>query len=162
MRYAVLALSALLIGACATSPKVDQEQLKTLPTGEHQALASIPKSALGPQELAPGECGLFLWSKTDVTKFIFFSKAISGTALISRADGPETLTQTNAGGEIFGQFNTSMAYSGSTGVQVALKMLPGDNLEGGQRVESGLITTTDIKGWQTKLPILGVQACKPE
>jgi len=162
MRYLALVFFALFLGACASSPEVDQDQLKTLPTGEHQALASVPKSALGPQDLAPGECGLFLWSKTDTTKFIFFSKAISGTALISRATGPEALTQTNAGGEVFGQFNTSMAYSGATGVQVALQMVPGDDLEDGQRIQSGLITMTDIKGWQTKLPILGVQACKPE
>ncbi len=162
MRYSALALCALLAGACTTSPKADQDKLKILPTGEHQALANIPQSALGPQDLAPGECGLFLWSKTDVTKFIFFSKAVSGAALISRADGPEVLTQTNAGGEIFGQFNTSMAYSGSAGVQVVLQMVPGDDLEGGQRVQSGLITTTDIRGWQTKLPVLGVQACKSE
>lgn len=123
---------------------------------------NLPQSGLGPQTLQPGECGLFLWSQTDTSKFIFFTRAVSGTALVSQSAGPVDLAQTTAGGEIFGQFNTETSYAASDGALVQLKIVAGEELEGGQRISSGLITTTDPEGWVTKLPVLGVRACQPE
>jgi hypothetical protein len=35
-------------------------------------------------------------------------------------------------------------------------------LEGGQRIESGVINIRDHEGWDTKLPVLGVRACQQE
>ena len=155
-------LSAVLVGlamaACASSGE-GVDVAKPAPT---DALAYVPQSGLGPQELVPGECGLFLWSKTDPSKFIFFTKAVSGRALLSHQDSALALSQTEAGGTIFGQFNTRVSYMTETGMQIALVVTPGDDLEGGQRIESGLITMTDTDGWQTKLPVLGVRACQTE
>lgn len=165
MRMPILIAACVALAACASSPDpgpTPEEIAAQNAVAATAAMATIPDSALGPQDLAPGECGLFLWSKTDLTKFIFFSKAITGTALISRTEGPVLLTQTGARGDIFGQFNTQMDYLDPNGVQFALKMEPGEELEGGQRVASALITTTNAEGWQTKLPVLGVRACQPE
>ncbi len=162
MRYLLLILAGLVLGACASpgsgaiSPPVEGEARVS------GAMANVPKSGLGPQNLAPRECGLFLWSKTDASRFIFFSKALSAEAVLSLANGPAVLTQTGAGGDIFGQFNTRSSYSSNSGAQVALMLVPGRDLEGGQRIESGLLTVTDAEGWQTKLPVLGVRACQSE
>ena len=157
---AVLGLSLVLMGC--QSNEVDPAEQRAKMLSMKPAIDSVPSSALGPQELLIGECGLFLWSQTDVSKFIFFSKALSGTALIAQDDVPIGLTQAGAGGDIFGQFNTDMNYLSDDGREVALTLEPGEVLDGGQRIENGLISIRDREGWDTKLPVLGVRACQQE
>jgi len=126
------------------------------------ALSVIPVSGLGPQTLAPGECGLFLWSKTDLSKFIFFSKAQSGQAVMAQGEVVRSLTQTRTEGEIFGQFTTSMRFAVRRPEQnITLEFEAGEMLEDGQRIERGLLTASGQDGWRTKLPVLGVRACQP-
>lgn len=156
LRY-IIGFAVFGIAACATpvveTPDADRVQ--------PSAIESLPVSGLGPQTLEAGECGLFLWSKTDIDTFIFFSRANTGEALFARDETPITLEQTAAGGDIFGQFQTRLGYSGD-GDQYALSLTPGEPLNGGQRIEAGLFTITDREGWQTKLPVLGVRACQPD
>jgi len=151
---------SLILGGCASPSGGSGVEVSTLDLVP--AINSVPSSGLGPQELLSGECGLFLWSQTDTTKFIFFSKALSGTALFAQGETPIQLIQTGAGGEIFGQFNTEMGFASPDNRQVQLSVVPGDLLEGGQRIQSGLLSLTDREGWRTKLPVLGVRACQRE
>lgn len=156
----VVGLSLALIGC--QSNEVDPAEQRARMLAMKPAIDSVPSSGLGPQELLTGECGLFLWSQTDVSKFIFFSKALSGTATFAQAETPLTLSQIGAGGDIFGQFNTDMTFLTEDGREVALTVEAGELLEGGQRISSGLINVRDKDGWDTKLPVLGVRACKQE
>lgn len=159
--FRFLALGLLGVAAACQSTINDREDdPRARMLAMQPAINSVPTSGLGPQELAEQECGLFLWSKTDISKFIFFSKALSGTAVFAQTDVPIELTQTRAGGDIFGQFNTNMEFVSSDGRVLSLTVVPGDMLQGGQRLESGLISMTDREGWQTKLPVLGVRACQ--
>lgn len=166
-RLGIMIAAFALISACQTtdSPERTASSKNAVATQAQSpvmgAISTLPQSGLGPQELASGECGLFLWSQTDVSKFIFFSRALSGEALLAQGDAPITLMQTNAGGDIFGQFTTEMMYGSETGNTYNLSITPGDELEGGQRLESGLMTIADPEGWVTKLPVLGVRACQP-
>ncbi len=160
MRIVSLIAACISLSACSIFGGGGSTSSATS-TGE-AALASIPVSGLGPQQLAAGECGLFLWSKTDPSKFIFFSKALTGAAKFSSADSVLDLRQSGVSGDIFGQFNTSMSYSAQEGSIVALTFSEGELLNGGQRIEDGLISVTDQEGWITKLPVLGVRACQPE
>ena len=153
---------SLLIAACQSSPATGIDQTRERLMAMQPAINSVPSSGLGPQELSEGECGLFLWSQTDVSKFIFYSKALSGNALFAQDNVPIALTQVGAGGDIFGQFNTQMTYLSDDGREVALTLDAGDLLDGGQRIESGLINIRDREGWDTKLPVLGVRACQQE
>lgn len=157
---AALGLSVVLMGC--QSNELDPAEQRAKMLAMKPAIDSVPNSALGPQELLAGECGLFLWSQTDVSKFIFYSKALSGNALIAQDDVPIALTQIGAGGDIFGQFNTQMTYLSDDGREVALTLDAGELLDGGQRIESGLINIRDREGWDTKLPVLGVRACQQE
>ncbi|MDJ0920784.1 MAG: hypothetical protein QNI84_06620 [Henriciella sp.] len=157
MKSVLGALSAvLLVTACASSPETREGSRNA------SAVDTVSRVGLSAQSLEPGECGLFLWSKTDTNRFAFFSKALSGTAVFKPAEEELRLTQSRSRGTIFGQFTTDMGYTASDGSEVALTFQPGETLNGGQRVEAGLITVTDPDGWQTKLPILGVRACQPE
>ncbi|GAB5457774.1 MAG: hypothetical protein Hens3KO_08040 [Henriciella sp.] len=166
MKSLIIALACLGLVSCTISfpapGSTEQQPTPSVDINSESALASLPASGLGPQTLLPGECGLFLWSQTDASKFIFFSKAISGAALVSQSEGPVELTQTGARGDIFGQFNTELSYLSTSGATVDLTIVPGEELLGGQRIESGMLTVVDLVGWVTKLPVLGVRACQPE
>ncbi|NQY38896.1 MAG: hypothetical protein HRT80_02225 [Henriciella sp.] len=159
-----LATAALVIGltACSSTPDLDPQEARARMLAMAPAIDSVPSSGLGPQEVSAGECALFLWSQTDTSKFIFFSKALSGTAVFAQGEIPMDLIQTGAGGDIFGQFNTETRYISDDGREIALEVVPGERMNGGQRVEQGLISLTDKEGWLTKLPVLGVRACQPE
>lgn len=159
-----IALTALALVAtgCSSTPDLDPQEARARMLAMTPAIDSVPSSGLGPQEVLTGECGLFLWSQTDTSKFIFFSKALSGQATFAQGDIPISLTQTRAGGDIFGQFNTRATYASDDGRELVLEIIPGEMMNGGQRIESGLISLIDPEGWLTKLPVLGVRACKPE
>lgn len=160
----LLATAALAIGltACSSTRDLDPQEARARMLAMAPAIDSVPSSGLGPQEVLAGECALFLWSQTDTTKFIFFSKALSGSASFAQGEIPMDLVQTGAGGDIFGQFNTETRYVSDDGRELSLEVVPGERMNGGQRVEEGLISLTDKEGWLTKLPVLGVRACQPE
>lgn len=155
-----LGLSLGLMGCQSTEVDPLEERARLLAL--KPAIDSVPSSGLGAQDLLSGECGMFLWSQTDVTKFIFFSKALSGSALFAQGDAPVRFEQVSAGGDIFGQFNTRTSYLSDDGRELSLTLEAGDELEGGQRIDNGLITIRDREGWDTKLPVLGVRACQQE
>ena len=158
-----LIVGLFILSACQTrATQAPNRAEGDMPQGLISALSVLPASGLGPQNLASGECGLFLWSKTDTEKFIFFTKAQTGRAQMAQAKGAVSLLQTGGDGDIFGQFTTRMTYKASRQAQsITLDLVPGELLEGGQRLEKGLLTTTDAEGWRTKLPVLGVRACQP-
>ena len=45
---------------------------------------------------------------------------------------------------------------------VELRMEPGEQLVGGQRVPEASLTVIDSEGWRTMIPVAGVTACQPE
>ncbi|GAB5455296.1 MAG: hypothetical protein Hens2KO_15250 [Henriciella sp.] len=164
MSRLILAATAFVIAlsGCSSSPELDPQEARARMLAMAPAIDSVPSSGLGPQEVLAGECAIFLWSQTDTSKFIFFSKALSGTASFAQGETPVELFQTGAGGDIFGQFNTESRYMADDGRELSLEVVPGERMIGGQRVERGLISLTDKEGWLTKLPVLGVRACQPE
>jgi len=159
MKKWIIGVAALSLSACATSAT---EAVSLAPDAADTAVSSLPKLGLGPQVLESGECGLFLWSITNADMFIFFSKANSEQALFAQESAPLKLEQTSASGDIFGQFQTRLGYTEQSGVQYDLIIAPGEEMNGGQRISSGLFTITDREGWKTKLPVLGVRACQPD
>ncbi|MEM9572201.1 MAG: hypothetical protein AAF996_12085 [Pseudomonadota bacterium] len=158
---AILLTAVLASVGCESTPAETDDPRARLAMIK-PAIDSVPSSGLGPQELQSSECGLFLWSQTDTSKFIFFSKALTGVAVFAQDEEPIQLTQSRAGGDIFGQFNTRLEYVSNDGRVLTLELVPGELLEGGQRIESGLLSLADREGWLTKLPVLGVRACQRE
>ena len=162
MKNASLLVLGAIFGLTACASGTGRDAAAVNPLLLQPAINSVPSSGLGPQELQEGECGLFLWSQTDTTKFIFFSRALSGQALFAQSEEPIELTQSGAGGDIFGQFTTRMAYVTRDGRSLDLEFEPDELLQDGQRIRNGLLSITDREGWLTKLPVLGVRACQPE
>lgn len=159
------AVAGLVLAACASSPKEAAPAAAAsspAPAAETlvPAVNVVPESGLGPQRLEKNECALFLWSKTDPSQFIFFERAQSGTATIRIGAENVEASQTANYGQIFGEFMTEQAFAASDGTTVAISLVPGDELQGGQRVEQGSMVITTGEGWRTLIPVLGVRACQ--
>lgn len=164
MRYLTLsAMAAFAMAACSSSPEPAPPE-PAPPAVDTQTLLPavnvVPESGIGPQQLARNECGLFLWSKTDPTQFIFFERAQSGRATMQIGADSVEVTQTVNRGEIFGEFMTEQGFAAPGGEQVMLSLVPGEQLQGGQRVEEGKLDITTQEGWRTLIPVLGVRACR--
>lgn len=125
------------------------------------AVSVIPESGIGPQTLESRECALFLWSKTDPSQFIFFQRAASGSARMRLAAETVEVVQTGNRGQVFGQFMTEQSFLAPGGETVEVSFQPGEELQGGQRVEEGRLTITSGDRWRTVIPVLGVRACRP-
>lgn len=149
--------ASLLLAACAGNG----QDVKTPPAALQIDADTRNARGLPAQKLGPNECGLFLWSKTDVSKFVFFAKAGAEEALFLMDDTAIDLVPVSEGGEIFGQFFTEMTYASGTGRTIALSYEPGETLQDGARISNGTIQFVDDKNWRTVLPVLGVRVCQP-
>ena len=127
------------------------------------AYSSVPQKGLPPQTLEPGDCGLFLWSKTDTTKFIFFRRAGDSTASVLIGETVTPLLAEDFSGDIFGQFFTEQTFTSQNSAHaISLRFEPGDELVDGARIDNGILRITDPEGWLTTIPVLGVRACQSE
>ncbi len=147
-----------LLSACASTSIEEADPLSV-----SKQNTGLTDGELSQQELAPGECGLFLWRRGSQSRFIFFAKAGQETAAMLFEDIERELMRTGIQGDIFGQFLTRMSYETvPPGMRVDLTLEPGEIISGGQKVSAGSITVTDSQGWETILPIAGVRACQPD
>lgn len=154
-------IAAALIGAvvaCAGGPSMPVN----MAVDSSRERDAEPVSGLGAQVLAPGECGLFLWSQANLSKLVFFRRAQTSAAALSLSDRRYDLQLVSEGGEVFGQFLTRNEFSDGQGGIVELAFQPGAMLIDGQRTSGGLITHTDAAGWRTIVPVAGVRACLDE
>ncbi len=162
MKHIVFAIvAATLLASCATREKTqDTEAVRRLASTTTQP--SIPTAGLPAQTLAAGECGVFLWGQTTPRRFVFFSETTSGEALILVGDEARTLKQTAARGEVIGSFLTESDFRAADDqLTASLVIVPGDQLEDGQRIGSGRLVTRGKDGWETVLPVAGLYACLP-
>ena len=72
------------------------------------------------------------------------------------------LSRTALGGDVFGQQLTEQDFVTADGRSIELRMTPGDQLIGGQRIPEASLTLVDAEGWKTLIPLAGVSACQPD
>ncbi|KCZ94297.1 hypothetical protein [Hyphomonas johnsonii] len=157
MRQALVpAVMALLIASALVSACSSQD--KPAPTPPASALSD--SGELSPQQLGPGECGLFLWTHAQPNRFIFFSRAGTDTAIMRLKGAEKPLTLVQRRGGLFGQFMTDMRFNSDAGT-ITISFVPGAELDGGQRIDSGRISIVGKEGWETLIPVYGLSACEP-
>mgnify|MGYP000155927749 CR=1 FL=1 len=149
----ILATGLILLAACAGGPG----KAPVAPAPDVTVSGSLPS-----QDLAAGECGLFLWTQSEPRRFIYFSKAGSRTAETMLAETQQTLALTRLGGSLFGQFMTEMEYLSSENESIILEVSPGETMEGGQKISNGRIRILNAGGWETVIPVSGLRACQPD
>lgn len=152
-----LLMGVVLVSACVSTVSTHVGE----PAPEIAIDTSQTERGLPPQSLAPNACGLFLWSKTDASKFVFFTRAGESEALFLLNDTPTQLQTVSEGGDIFGQFYTETTLQTEDGREVSLSYEPGSELTDGARIKNGIMRYVDDKGWLTVLPVLGVRVCQP-
>lgn len=152
-------LASVCVSACVTASPSSDVQSGTVSTAQIEASSDTPKG-LPSQTLEPNECGLFLWSKTDTSRFVFFMKAGAQDGLVLLEDEPTIITKTAESGDLFGQFFTDITFSTGTGTQVILSYEPGEPLSGGARISNGLIQFKNAEDWRITVPVLGVRVCQ--
>ena len=151
-----LSLAFVILTGCATSA----DDLPREAASQSAAPSSFSKG-LAPQTLEPNECGLFLWSKNDISTFVFFTQAGQDTAVAYLEGKTTNLAITERAGALFGQFFTTYQFTVDDGRAVSLDYIPGETLTDGARVQSGAIQFADAEGWRTVLPVLGARVCQP-
>lgn len=153
-RFAAALWSAALIGlaSCSTTPDTPAALARA---------NSVQPGGLPAQQLALGECGLFLFSLSGEPRFIFFSKAGTDEARMVIVDQEETLSLQSRGGDVFGQFTTEQQWLvPRTSQRVDVSVVAGEPLVAGQQVPSGRLKVTDPNGWEMIIPVSGVRACQ--
>jgi len=163
MRHTILGICAaigLLISCATPTAQVASTQENTSLAKGENTLSSEDVS-LPAQTLQVNECGLFMWSKTDPSKFIFFNKAGEATALFLMDGRTTEITTVSASGDIFGQFFTDVDYLTETGRPISISYQAGENIANGARISSGFIQYRNDKNWLKTLPIVGVRFCQP-
>jgi len=153
MRLLVLAACALVLTACASGNA--RKQSASAPAGP--AAESLPA-----QTLAPGACGLFLWTREEPRHFVFFFPVGSAKARAILNGQQTELSVISQGGEVFAQFMTEMKMTTPANLPVSLSLQPGEQIEGGRRVPSARMISLNSEGWEVITPLSGTTACQPE
>lgn len=156
MNKLILLFGLACLGACASSgAPAATDTPKTGPS--EVAAASLPA-----QTLAPGTCGLFLWTRDEPRHFVLFFKAGDATAEAIVDGRHQTLNVDSQDGDVFGQFLTRMALSAPDGDPVMLTLEPGEEIDGGRRVPLARLMYDNEEGWEIITPLTGLTACQPE
>ena len=148
----VSAIALIACSGCSSTPD------KELPVVEENETAH---KGLAAQNLTDGDCGLFLWSKTDASTFVFFHRAGETDALIYD-DGEVKLSNIANDGVLFEQFYSQSQWEYPDGRMLRLSIEPGEEINGGKRIPGGVISAENKDGWEVKTPVAGVTACAGE
>lgn len=127
---------------------------------------SIPKPAepvsngLAAQELAVGECGIFLWTLSKPPIFTYFHKSGSGQAKVFLA-GAEMILQVPEEKQVITDFG-KFVYENETGAaqHIRVKGQYGEAIDGGRRIPSGSIQFINQDGWREITPVSGIYVCR--
>ncbi|MEP3889967.1 MAG: hypothetical protein ABJN69_05835 [Hellea sp.] len=150
MRLFILALG-LVLASCATAPKD-----KPAPAPEADGSFGLLTSGLAEKTLAPGECGLYVWTADAAKTFTLFAKESQITYL---SGGKEVLlTEKNPTVPPA----RSREFRDENGKSLSLTLLSPQQIEEGTRYKSGRLISLDADGWEKIVPIVGFYACQPD
>jgi len=120
---------------------------------------SQPADELPPQRMARGECGLFLWSRDDSPRFIFFS-GFSGSGARMILDGRIVELERRDAFASAARMPLEQSYATATGRLIEVKLTPGESLDGGVRIPAASISAEQEDGWSRVTPAVGMTACQ--
>lgn len=158
-RLAALALLALAAAGCASAGR-NASRPQPRPVTVHAG--DIRFDTLEPQELAPGQCGLFLWAHAaEQPAFILVAYSNPAEAHV-RANGRDrTLRRTSFEGPIqHGAYERQTFSDRRLTLSVEVHFDPARQLRGGAVLERGVIRMRDEEGWETIVPVGGMAACQ--
>ena len=138
MRVYFLALGLLLAGCATLAPQSETEM-----------------PAFSGKTLAPGECGLYVWTADAAKTFTLFASPSEITYLQAGRDMPLTEKSPTTPPSINREFIDS------DGKRLSLTLLSPQDIDGGTRYKSGRLVSLSEDGWEKVVPIVGLYACQP-
>jgi len=169
---AALALALTSLSGCETSPGFGGAFGRAEPEPEAETSADEAAGAGGPtegveigtlsaQELRPGECGLFLWTKTRPPQLVFFSPASDRPArMVIDAREVKLTRRSVEGAEFYRHFETEAYESEDRSLSVRLTVQKGAEMVDGALVPQGAMRVRKTDGWEVVAPVGGMVACE--
>ncbi len=143
MKYTLSLISLLVLSACASTPTAEDLAQKA------QSLTSLP-----PQNLDPGQCGLFIWTAGERRDFIGFETE----GEIKLLQNGEVLNVIRSEEGPLG--SAQRIYNTSNGDTFTLSLKDTVLIKEGQRF-TGSLTTKTKEGWDRVIPIAALTSCLP-
>jgi len=150
----LIALNAAALVACQSTPDTAAP-----PINKPSSLALLSNGHLTARDLAPGECGLFVWAE-EARRFILFTQ--SGRNAVLAKDGQEvplTALPSDDIGDLYGQIPVQK-FRDSDNITYSLTLTNEETIDGGIRYSSGTWRYQDKAGWDVLRPAYGLSTCK--
>lgn len=129
--------------------------------GDRINIGAIELQDLPAQKLAPGRCGLFLWSKTERPVFILYATDTPARALVRIGNREHRLDRKQSGGDaVLGHYEKQTFSGGKYSFEVDLAYDKEARLQDGAVIKTGVLRTRDSKGFETILPVGGMIGCQ--
>jgi hypothetical protein len=177
----VLVLASLvLVQGCAAIPVVAAVGAMTVAPGEDSRPAPVPSAApvtapadapltgtvlprlgaLPPQDLAPGACALFLFTRGADSHFAAFAPAGGETLLLAPDGAPQTFAADAPPVERAGTF--AQTYRNGAGLTARLTAAFAEAVPQGRRVSEASLRLSLPDGTARVIPLTGLAACAAE
>jgi hypothetical protein len=150
----VSVLRALAFAACLAAPIAASAQ----PAGQEVRFEALP-----PQQLDPGVCGLFLWSRTERPALVLVARDNPAEAKV-RVDGRTRDLRRAAfsGDPNSGHFQRQTFSDGRLTLDLEITFDASRPVRDGAIISGGVLRTRDEAGWETMQPVGGLVACKTQ
>lgn len=151
LKYASLAAISLCLAGAASAQSV----------GSQVDAGGLKFEALDAQELKPGQCALFVWSRSARPVFILFAPDNPSRAT-ARVDGREQQFERKAtsGARVLGHFERQTFAGGRYAFEIELAYDTDHPIQDGALIRQGVLRHRDSKGNLTVVPVGGMIGCK--
>jgi hypothetical protein len=131
------------VGSNAQQLSVETAQLGTLPA----------------QELANGQCGLFLWTNASEPRLVFASLNDGNARMIINGTNLDLARNAAEGQEYYGQFELQSYYGPEMSVTLNMVIEQRSTIVDGAVIPSATLRVTEPNGWETVIPVGGLIGC---
>lgn len=148
-RMLIAGVTVLLLSACASLSE-------TKPGAPFNDIDVATKTDLKPINLAPGDCGLFIWTADVARRFILFKSETNKTGrwLQGGEEIALTLSPTHNNKDTF-------TFETETGLTLDLALSRREPINGGVRYKGGTLSYVSDEGWERVEPVVGLETCQP-
>jgi len=162
-RYITLIALVAATTGCASGRSGSSRPATNAPTGVDSGEQLLERiGSLPQQELIPGKCTMFLWTRVGGSRKLVIHQRADEQAFKMRVDGRVVTVPRTAGSgqSIYGIFTDQVAQG--AGIRVRLSIVPEQVLpvQQGAQITQASIRITDDNGWNITMPTAGLVACQ--
>ena len=157
MRIVLFCLIAILAAACASDGPAPQRNVADA-VGDTLAPGYI--SSLPAQQLAPGQCGVFLFEIRAPNNFVVFEDEAARTVRLVHAGAVYEIRFTDQPGAFLpGEAFRRVYLARGENLTFLLNGTVGEETNAGRRINDVILTARQLDGTRTVRPLAGVRRC---